>query len=278
MEFFDRVAEHPGRVKLTPVSGQANTYDMERADNPLIPGTPVNRALFESFNNDIAALQQRVDNALFEMRQRVAVGSLNTGSIIGLYENGVKVPFIVVHKNFNSTGRVLVLRKDIYKMDTLYNEGEVYYSGCKADLWLNNEYINLLDDATRGVIQYVTIASQAGGSNNTISRKVLFLSTREYGFSPTLSKDEGELNYYFYNQTDARRVALYNGVPSPHWTRTVEYGSYDTGVVTAEGVEVIGNPFTNVCGYRPAFTLPVDFEVTAGVPNTANTMATAEVI
>ena len=278
MEFTDRISRYPGRVIMRPVSGQENTFDMVRADEPITPGTPVNKALFAGFYSEVTALQQRVDNALFEMSQRVAVGSLNTGSIIGLYENGVKVPFIVVHKNFNSTGRVLVLRKDIYKMDTLYNEGEVYYNGCKADLWLNNEYITLLDEASRGVIQYVTIASQAGGSDNTISRKVFFLSTREYGFSPTLSKDEGELNYYFYNQTAQRRVALYNGTPNPHWTRTVEYGSYDTGVVTAEGVEVIGNPFTDVCGYRPAFTLPADFEVTAGMPSTANTMATAEVI
>lgn len=39
----DRVPTYPGRVKLTPVSGQANTYDMVRADSPTQEGTPINK-------------------------------------------------------------------------------------------------------------------------------------------------------------------------------------------------------------------------------------------
>lgn len=40
----DRVPLYPGRVVLTPVSGQANTYDMTRADQPTQEGTPLNKA------------------------------------------------------------------------------------------------------------------------------------------------------------------------------------------------------------------------------------------
>lgn len=39
----DRVPLYPGRVKLTPVSGQENTYDMVRADEPTQEGTPLNK-------------------------------------------------------------------------------------------------------------------------------------------------------------------------------------------------------------------------------------------
>lgn len=39
----DRVPVYPGRVTLTPVSGQANTYDMVRADQPTQEGTPLNK-------------------------------------------------------------------------------------------------------------------------------------------------------------------------------------------------------------------------------------------
>lgn len=39
----DRVPLYPGRVKLTPVSGQANIYDMVRADSPTQEGTPLNK-------------------------------------------------------------------------------------------------------------------------------------------------------------------------------------------------------------------------------------------
>lgn len=40
----DRVPLYPGRVTLTPVSGQANTYDLTRADQPTQQGTPLNKA------------------------------------------------------------------------------------------------------------------------------------------------------------------------------------------------------------------------------------------
>ena len=39
----DRVPLYPGRVKLTPVSGQENVYDMVRADQPTQEGTPLNK-------------------------------------------------------------------------------------------------------------------------------------------------------------------------------------------------------------------------------------------
>ena len=39
----DRVSQYPGRVKLTPVSGQENVYDMEWADQPVVEGTPLNK-------------------------------------------------------------------------------------------------------------------------------------------------------------------------------------------------------------------------------------------
>lgn len=38
----DRVSLYPGRVKLVPVAGQENTYDMVRADEPTQEGTPLN--------------------------------------------------------------------------------------------------------------------------------------------------------------------------------------------------------------------------------------------
>lgn len=44
----DRTPTHPGRVVLTPVSGQQNTYDMVRADNPTDQGTPINKKLLDN--------------------------------------------------------------------------------------------------------------------------------------------------------------------------------------------------------------------------------------
>lgn len=40
----DRLPLYPGRVKLVPVSGQENVYDMTRADQPTQAGDPLNKA------------------------------------------------------------------------------------------------------------------------------------------------------------------------------------------------------------------------------------------
>ena len=40
----DRVPTYPGRVRLIPVAGQENTYDIVRADEPQQEGTPLNKA------------------------------------------------------------------------------------------------------------------------------------------------------------------------------------------------------------------------------------------
>lgn len=277
MEFFDRVPKYPGRVRLNPVPGQANTYDMTRADEPIVAGTPLDKKLFDSFNQDVAALKQHVADSMFEMSQRVSVGSLEPGGVFALYENGVRVPFVVVKKNYLDRERALVVRHGIYKMDTLLAASDLYYENSKADLWLNNEYINYLDAATQGVLEALPIPSRASSGNSSINRKIFFLATKEYGFSSPVSFDEGALNYYFFNQPAERRIALYNGEAAKHWTRSVS-ANYKAGIVTETGVEIAGNPKTDICGYRPAFALPNDFEVTAGVPSTANVMATAEVI
>ena len=48
IEVKDRIPTYPGRVKLTPVSGETNTYTLERADMPIEEGTKINKVLFDS--------------------------------------------------------------------------------------------------------------------------------------------------------------------------------------------------------------------------------------
>lgn len=58
----DREPTYPGRVILTPVYGQANTYDMERADRPLQEGTPLNKASLLSDKYGIPYSAETVDD------------------------------------------------------------------------------------------------------------------------------------------------------------------------------------------------------------------------
>lgn len=61
--FTDRVVEYPGRVIMTPVQGEANTYDMSRAEgNVTIAGTPFNAETFNDIADDI--IQDADDNII----------------------------------------------------------------------------------------------------------------------------------------------------------------------------------------------------------------------
>ena len=51
----DRVPTYPGRVIMTPVAGQENTFDMVRADAPTVEGTPVNKALLDQKTDRLTA-------------------------------------------------------------------------------------------------------------------------------------------------------------------------------------------------------------------------------
>ena len=49
----DRVSTYPGRVKLTKTNGSSEYVTLERADAPTQEGTPINKALFDSIEDDI---------------------------------------------------------------------------------------------------------------------------------------------------------------------------------------------------------------------------------
>lgn len=70
----DRVPLHPGRVKLAPVAGEENTFDMTRADEPTQEGTPLNKAtLLQDWTAALYGLgtDATPDDVFFEMAPRV---------------------------------------------------------------------------------------------------------------------------------------------------------------------------------------------------------------
>ena len=57
LEFKDRVPQKPGRVKITPENGPAFYATLERADEPVQEGTPLNAGNF----NEMVAMIQSID-------------------------------------------------------------------------------------------------------------------------------------------------------------------------------------------------------------------------
>lgn len=79
----DRTPKYPGRVKMTPVAGQTNVYDMERADDPDDTGTPFNtRTMLQDSTARFLRLPYAnalVDDAFRHMPDRVnPIGTIRT--------------------------------------------------------------------------------------------------------------------------------------------------------------------------------------------------------
>ena len=276
IEVLDRIPTFPGRVKLIPVPGQANTYDIVRADMPIEPGTPINRALFESIAVEIEATKQIVENKLLELAQRVTIGSIAVGSIFGLYENGLLVPYIKIATSYKNTTRPFVLRLDCIKMDTLISTSDSgAYADCKTDRWLTNEFYNSLDTATRSVLSETTINI---GDSSTIKRKVFLLDASEYGFFGLTSYNSNSVVAEYFDKNASRIPSKFSGTLVNQWTRATYSPTKIANAISTTGTLLELSAATEQAGIRPAFTLPADFEVIAGMPSTANTMAASGVI
>lgn len=281
IEVIDRNPTYPGRVKLVPVDGQENTFDMVRADAPIEAGTPINKALFESINSDITALNQNISNIISAHASLAEVGSLPAGTEFGIYENGILVPYIKVSGDYGGTGRSAVIRKHIYKMDFLNISGQgTRYAGGYSDTWLNNEFIALLEGRVQDAIAAVAITCTVGNGSNafeTIDRKVFLASITECGITDNAYGVEGSPFPYF-NDSE-RRKALFNGKVEYYWTRTPNRSTSGyMGAIDTQGYRAMMSPSKDQCGIRPVFTLPHDFEVNMSNPSAANVNATAEVI
>ena len=88
----DRVPTYPGRVTLTPVSGQTNTYDLARADLPISEGTPINKAL--------------LDNKAYTLTESVTVYVSKSGSDTD-GDGSSAAPFLTVQKAVDSLPKIL---------------------------------------------------------------------------------------------------------------------------------------------------------------------------
>ena len=84
----DRISLYPGRVKLQPVAGQENTFDLERADEPIQPGTPLNKATLlkddtaEKYGLDADALVDDVFKFLAPGKLATITVTTNTGATV----------------------------------------------------------------------------------------------------------------------------------------------------------------------------------------------------
>ena len=77
----DRIPKYAGRVKLTPVANQPNIYDMERADEPLETGTPLNKATLLD-DETAVSLGLTEDSNVTDALKTLSLNKVNKSDII----------------------------------------------------------------------------------------------------------------------------------------------------------------------------------------------------
>lgn len=138
--FKDRVAEHPGRVVMTPVDGELNTYDMSRAEgNVTEPGTPFSAEAFNAVANRLMAYGT-CQSAANVSTKEVACPDfvLETGAQISVLFTNESTYTGTTYLNVNSTGnkRIRSTSSSTAKVNGLWNAGEVVDFVYDGSSWL----------------------------------------------------------------------------------------------------------------------------------------------
>lgn len=158
----DREPLYPGRIKLTPVSGQANVYDSVRADQPVKAGSPLNKNTFLKdttaalFGKTSAALPDEIfqilaNAALYKDGEIVTPGGISVpnvqmelGSYIGTGTYGENNPTVI---SFSIPVDIVIM---VGQMDSFRTEQRPLFSDTNNYAWLLSSNI-LTTDFTRNL-------------------------------------------------------------------------------------------------------------------------------
>ena len=291
----DRVPLYPGRVTLTPVSGQANTYDLTRADQPTQEGTPLNKAsllkdataaLFGETNaavpDDILSLLSK--SALAQIKEKytkTTIGTVAVGKTITLNVSGTPKEFIVVHQGKpsslydDSCNGTWLLMKDIYENRAWHSSNSNSYKASTIHSYLNGTFLGLLDSNTQKAVKQVKIpyVNGTGGSAvasgaNGLPAKIFLLSGYEVGWTTSdnqnFPQDGAKLSYFESGtgtSANNKRIANLNGSAAYWWLRSpLTDGASYVWRVSSSG-DYGGLNASVSYGIRPALILPSTFAV-----------------
>ncbi|MTD41803.1 hypothetical protein GIX45_24935 [Erwinia sp. CPCC 100877] len=200
------------------------------------------------------------------------------GYTVYLKENGGYEPYLVLSKNYNGEGDVLLLRKYLLDEPQIFNSEDgygAYYEDSKIDQFLNSQFISSLNKFEQNQIVTSNIEITAKSSVSTVGnetlnifRKVFLLSHTEIaaGKSGHAPKEGKKLLYFMgfhpYAATTKQGEAI------SYWLRTpyTEWGMTTWGV--SERGDVTYSAHLNFMGHklfkfgvRPAFCVAKDTKI-----------------
>ena len=206
----------------------------------------------------------------------VLASELPIGTIININENSTPIEYIVVNQGLpdepyrmydNSCTGTWLLRKDIYALSEFRDDNNNYASASKLHDKLD-ELFTLYDSDIQNIIKDVIIPYYRTSTDefmdlyNGMDCKLFILSTTEMGYSERdyngVPLDSGKLSYFISGMsTDAhnKRIASYNGIPTPYWTRTpYKHNTSSVFSIGEDGVAAFGGGSYEY-GVRPVFII-----------------------
>lgn len=193
------------------------------------------------------------------------------GESVYLIENGAQVEYLVVHQGLPdatlydaSCNGTWLLRKAIYA-NRAVNSGTNDYSGVNSiHNYLNNDFINLFDDATKAAVKQVKIPHSKGylypstafGGADGLDAKIFLLAYCEIGGSAQthIPEDGVKLDYFpAGSDNNTSRIAYLNNTATNWWLRTAITSSSVGGSVVGAKGNILGSyNVTSSFGIRPA--------------------------
>lgn len=208
------------------------------------------------------------------------LGDKAVGDIVKIRENGTAVNYIIVHKGKpsdmydDSCNGIWLLREKIHSNIVWDGTSSSYnndYENSDIKIWLNNTFLNTIDEKIRAKIKTVKIpfkkengdsSSGVYSGSNGLSCKVFLLSGYEVGFTTSDNQnfpvDGAKLDYF---SGSSSRIAKLNGSAAVWWLRSPSTSNAGNAWnVLTDGSHRVGIAY-NSRGARPALILPSSLSV-----------------
>lgn len=197
----------------------------------------------------------------------IKISTLPVGAAVGLYENGVEAPYIVIQhglpsKDYDvSCNGTWLLRKDILTNHAWGNSDQDYneYRSSVIYRYLRDTVINIFSANFQSRIKSIKIPSRNSEATScqSIDAKLFLLSIDEVGI--LRSNPEGaKLDYFLSGLSDAanaKHLSYYNGSANVWWLRTTDNDNEYAHEVYNDGGILSTLSKSNAFGVRPALIL-----------------------
>lgn len=236
----DRVSQYPGRIKLVPVSGQENVYDMEWADGATVEGTALNKANLladatatslgltsaATPNDAFGKLQENILDERPEIGEIRATAETSLGSN-WLLCNGAQITSSQYSQLYNLLSSDLRTRFSAYNIST----GESTPLVISVVTYINNRFV---------------IVSRENKSSGSYESYGVFITSSSNGTSWTTEKVYEDGNAFYVTgiaYAGGKYVISLEYIDSGQGTinPTILYGTSLTGTFTAKIISGSGS-------------------------------------